>query len=847
MNRAFVVAMLRRELRASRRRLVLYGSCMALGVAALVGLHGLRATTGSAIDAQSARLLGGDLRLSRRAPFPDDVRERVAALLTTRDAGSAELTRFGSMVSAPSSGRSRLVDVQAADLDYPLRGSVATDPPDAWPRVHEGEAPRAIVDPSLLLQLGIEVGDDVVLGASRFQVVGLVSRAPGSFGMQTQIAPRVLIARGAVEDTGLVTPGSLVEYLLFVRAPTDAVERWAEDNEAALEDQHTRIQTVAGQEEDLQRGVGLMTRFLGLVGLAALALGGVGVAAGVRVLVRDKLDSTAMLRSVGASSRDILWIYGLLALVLGLVSGLIGSALGVGLQWGLPSLLEGLMPVDVAARFEVSAVVTGILLGLWVTLLFAVGPLIDLVRVPPLRSLRADFAAEPLPLRGRVLVAVLIGGSLILVSVWQAPTALVGLGFAAGLGAVLALLAAAARLLATTLRRFAPRRSPYWVRQGLANLFRPRNHTVSSVLTVGFGLFLVATLHGVQGNLLHQLALDSGPNRPNLILFDVQSDQIAPLESFLAERGAAILDRAPLVSARLSGVGGEAVSARIARNPENREARWALLREYRLTYAAELRDTETIAEGAWWDDAEAGASEPVPVSLEDGIAEALDVRVGDAVTWDIQGVPVESVVANVREVDWGQMTTNFVAVFPPGLIEQAPSTSVFLARHADADARAVIQRDLVRDFPNVSVLDASLLLQAIDAMVARIAIAVRVLALFAVGTGFAILVAAAAMARGERTRELLLLRTLGASSAVLRRILLTEAVALGALAAILGTGLSLFATWALTAFLFQIPFAPPLADYALLAVASFGVSALLGGVVGRPTSAGSPLAVLRAQ
>ena len=846
MNRTFVLAMLRREIGASRRRLVLYGACMAFGVAALVGLHGLRATTARAIDAQAARLLGADLRLSRRAPLPDEVRDRVDALLTTSGTASAEMTRFGSMVSAPATGRSRLVDVQAAESVHPLRGTVETTPPGAWATVHAPGPPKAIVDPSLLLQLGIDVGGTIVLGATHFDVVGTIGRAPGSFGMQTQIAPRVWITREAVESTGLVAPGSLVEYLLFVRAPTAGVAAWVEANEAALEDAHTSVQTVAGLEQDLERGVGMMTRFLGLVGLAALALGGVGVAAGVRVLVRDKLDTTAMLRCVGASSRDVFAIYGLLALLLGAVAGGIGSLLGVGLQWGLPALLHGLIPVDVPPRFEPSAVATGLVLGLWVTLLFAAGPLLDLIRVPPLRSLRADFAAEPLPLRGRLLAMGALGASLLAVSIWQAPTALVGVGFAVGLGAVLALLAIAARLLASGLRHSLPAPSPYWLRQGLANLFRPRNHTVSSVLTVGFGVFLVGTLHGVRSNLMHQLTIDSGPTRPNLILFDVQPDQLDPLASLLQDRGAVVLDRAPLVSARLARIGEETVSARIARDPEDREARWALLREYRLSHASDLRPSETVAVGKWWDGPEAGMAEPLPVSLEKGIAGALGVGLGDAITWDIQGVAVQSVVTSLRAVDWSQLSTNFVALFPPGLIEQAPSTTVFLARHPDPDVRASLQRDLVREFPNVSVLDASVLLEAIDAMTNRVGLAVRVLALFTLATGFLILVAAAAMARGERTREVVLLRTLGASTAVLRRVIATEAMALGALASVLGTGLALVATWALVRFLFELPFAPPLADFAALALSSFAISASLGGAVGRPTAAGSPLAVLRA-
>ena len=844
MNRVFVAAMLRRELRASRRRLLLYGSCMALGVAALVGLHGLRETTRDAIDAQAARLLGADLRLTRRGPLPDDVRARVAPLAEGEGRALAEQTHFGSMALAPATGKSRLVDVQAADRSYPLRGAILTDPRGAWDLVHE-EEPRVLVDPSLLLQLGIEVGDELALGRMRFRIIGTIQKAPGAFGMQTQIAPRVLLARRFVEDTELIEPGSMVEYLLFVRAPTTDVAAWVEENASALEDAHTRAQTVAGQQKDLERTFGILTRFLGLVGLAALALGGVGVAAGVRVLVRDKIDSTAMLRAVGASSRDIIAVYGSLAAILGLVAGALGAALGIALQWGLPLVLRGLIPVDVTPTFEPGAVATGLILGLWVTLVFATGPLIDLVRVPPLRSLRADFAAEPMPMTGRVVGLVALGISLVLVACWQAPTVLVGLWFAAGLGLVLAVLSGAAWGLARALRRFAPKNAPYWLRQGLANLFRPRNHTVATVLTVGFGLFQIATLHGVQRNLLSQLALDESEDRPNLILFDVQADQVEPLEDLLVGRGVDILDRAPIVSARLSTVAGKSLSERLAADPDDREARWALLREYRLSYAEELRPSETIAAGAWWTSETAGAEEPVPVSLESGIVDALGVSVGDRIVWDIQGVPIESVVASVRAVDWSQLSSNFVALFPPGLIEQAPSSTFLLGRHPDAAVRASLQRDLVERFPNVSILDASLLLRTIDTMMGRVAMAVRVLALFALFTGFLILVAAAAMAHAERTREIHLLRTLGASSSVLRRVVATEAVALGALASLLGVGLGMIATWALTRWVFDVPFSPPVLDSLVLAGVSFAICALLGGAMGRPDRAGPPLAVLR--
>ncbi len=840
LRRTFVAQMIRREARASRQQLFLYGSCMALGIAALVGLHGLRAATQHALDSQSRRLFGADLRIAGRAPLE----EHVSELEAPEGAALTRVTRFGSMAMAVGSDRSRLVDVQAVEIGYPLYGQVETQPPGRFPALFDEDARLALVDPSLLIQLDTAIGEVLAVGEVRFTIAGVIKKAPGAVGMQTQIAPRVLIASDQLAATKLIRPGSLVEYLLYVRTDPAHLRLWLRANRAKLEDAHQRVQTVAGYQSELNRSFGVMTRYLGLVGLAALALGGVGVAAGIRVFVREKLETVAFLRSLGAGSRDIFAIYGVLALALGGVSGLAGSLLGVGLQLGLPMFMQGLLPVDVPVRFEPAAVVTGIVLGLWVTLLFSAGPLVDLVRVPPLRALRADFALEKIPVGGQLALLVALAVSLIAVSIWQAPSLIVGLGFAAGLSLALGTLAASAFIVMRWLRIHPVARIPYWLRQGIANLFRPRNHTLASVLTIGFGLFLVSTLHGVQVNVMQQLAIDTRPDRPNLILFDVQPDQVAPLESTLGEWGAVIRDRAPLISARISGLGGRDISHWLAEDPDDRSLRWALQREYRLTYGAELRATETVVDGTWWSSSE-GNDEPIPVSVETSIADSLGLAVGDAMTWDIQGVPIESTVASVRKVDWGRMATNFFVVFPPGLIEQAPQTTVMLASMADPERRATLQRDLVREYSNVSVLDASTILRAIDTMMDRMAVAIRVLALFTLATGFMILVAATVTAREERAREVLLLRTLGASSATLRRILTTEVVALGALAAGVGSLIALAASWGLVRFVFELPFEPPWLDFLLLACATLVMSALLGGLGGRGVRATSPLAGLR--
>ena len=817
---------------------------MALGIAGLVGLHGLRATVRDAVDAQSRRLLGADLRLATRAPLDASVEALIAKLVDGERGDTAHVTRFASMALTPRSGRTRMVDVRGMQGAFPFYGEVRTEPPGLWAEL-AGADHAALVDRSLLVQLDARVGDELTLGRARFRVRGTITRAPGTFGLGTQIAPRVFIARRYVEETGLVQRGSLVEHMVYLRAAEASRRTWLHNHRETLAAAGVRVQTVASYQKDLTRTFGALTRYLGLVGLAALALGGVGVGAGMRVFVREKLDTVATLRALGASSRDILATYGLLALALGAAAGLAGSVLGVALQWPLPSVLSGLLPVEVDPTVQPTTIATGIALGLWLAILFAAGPLLDLAGVPPLRALRRDFATEGRPRWGRTLLIGALAASLLVTSIWQAPSPLVGLVFAGGLGAALALLAATATAVATWLQRHRLRGAPFWLRQGIANLFRPRNHTVATVLAVGFALFLVSTLRGVGQSVLRQIAVDTRPGRPNLVLFDVQRDQVEPLEAFAAERGARIVERAPLVSARIAWVAGREVGDRLGEEETHRDLRWALGREYRMTYNADLRVSETVVAGRWWTPEDLAATDPAAVSLETDIAGTLGVKPGDGITWDIQGVRVPTVVRSLRAVDWGRLGVNFFVVFPPGVLEQAPQSLVFLLRLADAEARAEFQRDLIGLFPNVSALDASVILRALDALLGQVGLAIRLLALFTLATGLAILVAAAAAARHERTREALLLRTLGASSRTVRNIAITEAVALGAIAAGVGSGLAFLASWALVHFVFALQFDPPLGELAGLALGTLGITAALGAASARPARARSPLAALR--
>ncbi len=846
MRARFVASMVRRELRAAARRFGFYGSCMAIGIAVVVSLHSLREAVHEAVDLRSKELLGADLRLESRDAFGPELQAAIEPLERAALQPPTRVTRLGSMALAERSGRSRLVDLLAIDGEYPIYGEVWTEPAHRWSSF-AAEPGRIFVDSTLLLQLDIGVGDSLRLGSQSFEIAAAVKKAPGSFGLQAEVAPRVFLQKRDLDRTGLVVEGSLVSHLRYFELPSEVVDPWLEEHERMLEEGRVRSQTVRGYQEDMSEAFGNLTRYLGLVGLAALVLGSIGVAAGVRVFVREKLDTVALLRSIGASPSDVVAIYTGLAICLGLSAGLFGVLLCLPLLGLLPRLLGDLLPVEVTLGIGPSAIATALGLSVWATLLCAMGPVLDLARVAPLRALRRDFGErESEGRRGRIVTLIVVALSLLAASIWQAGSLRVGAAFAVGLVLTVALLALAALGLIRLLRRHPPRILAYWARQGIANLFRPRNHTLPTTIAIGFALFVVATVHAVQRNVLDQMAVDTRPDRPNFVLFDVQRDQVEGVEALLAKHSAGITDRAPLVSARLAAVDGVSRSEYLADENLSRELRWGLQREYRLTYSDVLRDSEELVAGRWWEPGEVSAdAASYPVSLERDLANSLGVHVGDRLRWQIQGVEVDTTVMSLRQVDWGRMATNFFVVFPPAALEQAPQSTVLLAHLGDEQARAEMQRDLVGRFPNVSALDATLILRSLDTMLEQIGMAIRLLSLFTLGTGIAILVAASMAARTERAKEALLLRVLGASRSLLRRIVATEAVVLAALAAVVGATLSALAAWALVVFVFELPFAPPWLDLIALALGTFVVTALFGGIGGATRAAESPQSALR--
>ncbi len=698
-----------------------------------------------------------------------------------------------------------------------------------WTRLHaEG---GAIVDPSLLVTLGASVGDTITLGETSFPVVATVVHMPGDVAVRAALGPRVFVPADRLAETGLLVTGSRARHETFLRLPTDVdPRRLAERFRAPLAAERVTIRTVAEDQRRLGETLGRLGRYLGLVALMALLLGGLSVASAVHVFVKRKQDTVAVLRCLGAPARQVMAVFLLQVVAAGVLGGVTGAGLGVAVQGLLPRVLGGFLPVTVPWALSPSAIATGIGFGVSVALAFAAIPLLGMRRIAPLHLLRRTTAEATRP--GRDPAVLVAAGSIAigigLLAILQAGSMGAGLGFTAGIATAILVLWLAALGLARALRRFPPRKLPYLWRQGLANLHRPGNQTVNVILALGFGTFLLATLILVQHNLLRDLRTGGATGRPNLVFFDVQPDQRDALTAILKSHGAAVGEVVPVVPMRIAAVKGKAVSLTLGAttSEEQGRGRWALRREYRSSYRGLTTASETVVEGRFWT-AAAPKEERVSVSLERGVARELGVGVGDTIDWDVQGVEIGSRVTSLREVEWARFEPNFFAIFPPGPLDEAPQTFVTLTRLDGMAERARLQRAVVEALPNVSTLDLAEVQQTVEGILNQVAAAIRFMAVFSLGAGGLVLLGAVGASRGERVREGVLLRTLGATRRQIVVVLTAEYAAFGLLAVAIASGLALAAGLVLTRWVFESPFAVP---WTALAGLGLSVMALTLGI-----------------
>ena len=839
---SFVLRMAWRELRAAPRRTALLIGTVAIGVSALVAINSFTDNLRQSVNQQARGLLGADLSFSSRQRLSP----RAEALIDTlsRRAELARVTSFAGMAYVPRTSGSRLVQVAAVEGRYPFYGEIGTLPRQAWSRLQAGR--HVIVDPALLTALAARVGDTLVLGEARFVVIGTIRSAPSEVGFRFAIGPRIYIPADYLRDTGLLGFGARVQYEIYAKLPSGiSAQQLASRYRPLLTPERVRVRTVADDQRNLNEVLARLTGYLGLVALLALLLAGIGIASAAVVFVRQRSESIAVLRCLGATGWRTFSIYLAEAAAMSLVGSVAGALLGVGLQRLLPGLLAGLIPVDVAPTVSWHAIGLGIGTGVWVALTFTMLPLLSVRRISPLQALRRPYQSErsPRDVYWAVAACTLIL-STVLLSVHQVGSWRQGTIFAGGIAVILGVLWGTAWVLTRVMRKRLPSRWPYVWRQGLANLYRPANQTSTLILAIGFGAFLLGTLYLVQHNLLHQLRSTGGTERPNLVLFDIQPDQLSGVSGELSQAGLPMIGPTPIVAMRIQSVKGRPVSKLLAGGGEDGGApgAWALRREYRSTYRDTIVTTERVVEGTW---SRTRASTPAPISMEQELARELEVGVGDEIVWDIQGVPLASRITSVREVDWARFEPNFFVVFAPGTLESAPQTMVTLTRIAGPTERGRFQRRMAERFPNVSTLDLSLLQEALERLVDRVTLAVRFMALFSIGVGMLVLVGALATSRFQRIREGALLRTLGATRAQVFNIVLAEYLSLGLLASAVALVLAGAAAWALARFLFEGPFSLPLTSMTALALGIVALTVIVGLANSREVVRRTPLEVLR--
>ena len=834
----WLVKMAWRDSRRNASRLLLFMSSIVLGIAALVAINSFGDNLSNEIDGEAKALLGADLEISSRTPISDAVRQRFDSL----GFEMAEELNFASMVYFPKNGGTRLINVRAVEGNFPFYGEIITEPADRATDFIDGQ--KALVDQTLLLQFDAAQGDSVKVGEVTFLIEGSVLEVPGQSAISTTVAPPVFIPLGWMEETGLNQLGSRISYKIYAKYPEgfdnavykDYLSPWLETTELGFDD-------VAERKEQIGDAYSDLTGFLNLTAFVALILGCIGVAGSVHIYLKEKTTAVAVLRCLGASGQQAMGIFFIQVLAMAIIGSVLGATLGAAIQYFLPALFGDFLVVDVAIGLSWNSIFEGILTGIVAAVLFALLSLIRLRKISPLRAIRSSIESSakdkaPLLPAGGILVFIILFSRLQL-NEWSS-----ALSFSLGILVAFSLLAGLAKLAIYAAKRFFPSRSPFIWRQGLANLYRPNNQTLILVVTIGLGTALITTLFISQELLVDKVKLTSAPeSRPNMVLFDIQSNQVDEVKELTHQSGLPVINEVPIVTMRLAGIKGRDMDE-LRADTTSGVRDWVLGREYRVSYRDSLSESETLLRGQWQEKV-GGPSDSIFVSLEKRLSADMKVDLGDELIFNVQGARLKTYVGSIREVDWQRMQTNFLVMFPEGVLENAPKFHVLLTRFESPEQSASFQQKLVREFPNISVIDLQLVLETIDTVLSKVSFAIRFMAFFSIFTGLLVLTGSVLISKYQRMQESVLLRTLGARRNQILFINALEYFLLGSLSALSGIAIALIAGSLLAWLSFGTSLTPN--TLVLLAV-YFGITfltVLIGLSNSRSILSKPPLEVLR--
>jgi putative ABC transport system permease protein len=858
---SLVLAAAWRESRGSRGRILFFTLCLALGSMAVVGVAGLARTIREGMRVQSRELLGADVWIRSHRPLPDALDAELAA--AEREGALASGVRLvTTMARASASGKSQLCELKAVGPGFPFHGAIVLDPPmtlDA--ALAQG---GAAVAGELATRLGLRLGDELAIGGARLVVRALVRDEPGRLDPTFTAGPRVFAALSDFAAMELEGFGSRVLYGALVAVPEGrAVEPFVDDLRERLD--HVPDLRIEGHEEtqpQVRRTVRRIEQYLGLVALLSLVLGGIGVAQIVRAWVAARSESIAVLRVLGFTPRDVVSMYAGHVVLIALAGSLAGAVAGSFLPLLVPAFLSDLLPTGVRIHWEPAPIARGVLLGTGIALAFSLPGLFGLRRVPPARVLRHE--AEPLP---PSLPLALAAGLALFAAVFAAALAQSGeldqaLWFTAGAGALFGLLALGARGLLRLARAIPRARLAPELVHGVAALARPGAGVLGAVTALGLGALVVVTMLLVESRLAARLSTALPADAPTAFFLDVQPDQRSELEELLAREGATSVRTVPIVTARLAAIDGTSIEA-LAPTTDVREGRrdgpgsrdslrsgerdslrsgrgrWALRREQRLTWQAELTPDNRVVAGALWSD-----PERAELSLEEGYAEDIGAGLGSTLAFDVQGVIIELVVTSLREVDWESFGINFFLVAEPGVLDAAPH-SVLAAARLPEGSEAAVQDAVVGALPNVSVIQVRAILEKVLVVLERGATAVKALGGFTVLVGVAILAAVASLSALTRVREAALLKTLGVTRGGVARLLALEFALVGLVAGLVGALGAAALAWAFFEHVLELGSAIPWWTVPATGLASAALAALAGLAGSARALAARPIESLR--
>ncbi len=841
MNWKWIFLMAWRDSRKNRSRLFLFISSIILGIAALVAMNSFNRNLKRDIDVQAAELIGADLELeSRRLPSDEAMRFIDSLKLISEDFAREE--RFMSMIRFPEAEGSRLVQVRAIEGGYPFYGTVETNREANFSDFEKKAG--VFVENSLLLQFNASMGDSVQLGNNSYSILGNVLSQPGQAAIAGAMAPSVFVPISQLINSGLQQTGSRIEYHYYFKLPKNfQVDKKVKELEKQIEGLQLRASTIQTTKENTGRSFEDMASFMELVGFVALLLGCIGVSSAVQIYVREKLISVAVLRCLGTSAKQAFYIFLIQFAGIGLLGGILGAILGSLIQYLIPVVMQDVLPVSLSTGVSWLAIIEGIGLGVVIAILFALLPLLAVRNISPLNSIRITDKEESL-FKDKLswwiyllIIAFITGFARLQMDNWGQT-----LVFVLGIGVTFMLLYGVAKGFTVLLRKYFPKRWPYLWRQGLSNLYRPNNQTVILMVSIGLGTALISTMFLVQDLLINRVRISSEQSQANMLMFDIQPTQRSSVMDLAKAEGYPILESVPIVTMQLESINGTTLNDALKDTTQEVSTR-AFRGEIRATYRDSLTASESLISGKWI--GEVGANETAVVSLDKGFAENLKVKVGDKLSFNVQGLIIPAEVGSIRQVDWNRFQSNFRVVFAKGSIDQAPQFYLMMAKVPSVTESSKFQQKIVNTFPNVSVIDMQAVLNVLQEILDKIGFIIQFMGAFSILTGVIVLISSVRISKFQRIRENVLLRTLGASRKQIYLITISEYLFLGMLSALTGIIISLFASYLLAIFVFESVFLPSIGMILLLMFLIIGLTVIIGLLNSLAVINRSPLEALR--